>query len=152
MNDYRELPPLPPHPHMIRMNDYRELPPLPPHPNDQYEPDMRRYIPVASRLSKTILGNKTELCFEHKITDKIDCGYAHSIDELQPCKYGMYCSSDSCKALLHNESNKRRLIESSAHLIPRLCRNFSKDGYCSYGNRCNYIHWSARNGLVNFKK
>ena len=143
--------PMPSPPAFRYYNDYKgQSMPLPQY--NPYEPNTQRYEPTTDRASKIVLGNKHELCIEHNNTDNIKCGYAHMISELQPCQYGSHCNAFDCRAMLHNELDKKRLIEKSAHLIPRLCRYYTRRVSCSYGNQCKYIHWSSKYGIMNSKK
>lgn len=158
-------PPPPPPPPRHYYDDYHyqqplfppappPLPPLPPAPyqhSTYYNPHMYREEMLMPKPQKIVIGNKTELCTEHKHSENIQCGFAHMIIELQPCKYGYQCTYGECRSLLHSESDKDRLMDKTKFLIPRLCKYYMNEGRCEFGFRCKYIHWSSRYGVMNSK-
>jgi len=124
-----------------------------PIPSSDAIEDLRAYLP---KKIKPIY-HKYHLCsYEKEFCYNDHCNKAHSLDELEICKYGTKCfnRTSSCVAILHSEEERSDLkyYARKNNLDIRLCQEYLKSGFCyNYeinGSRCKRIHFNKFKGIL----
>jgi len=115
--------------------------------------DLRTHLP---KKIKSSMFYKYHLCsYEQEFCYSDHCNRAHSLDELEICKYGINCLTrkSSCIAILHREEERHDLKRYARkhNLDIRLCHEYLKSGFCTNGyngSRCKRIHFNRFKGIL----